>query len=68
MLKCECGGLRKVVRHLTDREKIKEELKKRGLWKEPACAATARRPAQEELFDELPQTDGVDPPAPDDAA
>jgi hypothetical protein len=35
VLKCECGGLRKVVRYLTDREKIKAELEKLGLWEQP---------------------------------
>jgi len=76
MLKCECGGLRRIVRYLSNREKIREELEKLGLWKEPpeveapvpSTVEGARRPAQEEFFDKLPQADGVDPPAPYDAA
>ncbi|MGB8259600.1 MAG: transposase [Terracidiphilus sp.] len=67
-LKCDCGGLRKIVRYVTEREKIREELEKLGLWKEPPEAESARRPAQEEMFDDLAQSDGVDPPAPEDAA
>jgi hypothetical protein len=76
MLKYECGGLRRIVRYLSNREKIREELEKLGLWREPpeveapvpSTVEGARRPAQEALFDDLPQSDGVDPPAPDDAA
>jgi len=66
--KCPCGGKRKVVGYVTDREKIREGLERMGLSGEAPKIAKARRPAQEEIFDRTPDSDGVDPPSPDDAA
>jgi hypothetical protein len=63
-----CGGTRKVVRCLTDLEKIREGLERLGLSGEAPKIAKARRPAQEEIFDRPPDSDGVDPPSPDYAA
>jgi hypothetical protein len=54
--------------YLTDREKVMEELERLGLWRAPPEVEEARWPAQEEFFDDVPQSDGVDSPAPDDAA
>ncbi|HMJ79667.1 MAG TPA: transposase, partial [Candidatus Dormibacteraeota bacterium] len=68
VLRCDCGGLRTVVRCVTEQEEIKEELEALGLWKQPPEVAPARRSLQAEIFDELSLADGVDPPAPDDAA
>jgi hypothetical protein len=45
-----------------------EELERLGLWRAPPEVEEARWPAQEEFFDDVPQSDGVDSPAPDDAA
>ena len=68
VLKCPCGGTRKVKSYVTDPEKIREGLEKLGLRGEAPKIAKARRPAQEEIFDRTPDSDGLDPPSPDYAA
>ena len=64
VLQCPCGGKRKVTRYVTRPEKIREGLTRLGLWREAPKVAKARRPAQEEMFDRTPDSDGVDPPPP----
>ena len=68
MLQCHCGGIRKIKSYVTDPEKIRKELEKLGLWREVPRVAQARRSPQGEMFEPIPDVDGVDPPAPDDAA
>ena len=68
VLKCPCGGTRKVKACVRDPEKARETLQELGLWKEPVQVAKARAPPQGEFFDRHSSCDGVDPPAADDAA
>jgi hypothetical protein len=68
VLKRPCGGTRKVTSYVTDPEKIREGLEQLGLSGEAPKMVKARRPAQEEIFDRTPDSDGVDPPSPDHAA
>jgi len=68
VLKCPCGGTRKVMSYVTDPEKIREGLERLGLSGGAPKIAKARRPAQEEIFDQTPDSDGVDPPSPDHVA
>jgi hypothetical protein len=68
VLKCPCGGTRKEIGYVTDPEKTREGLEQLGLRGGAPKIAKARRPAQEEIFDRTPDSDGVDPPSPDDAA
>ncbi len=68
VLRCPCGGLRKAVEQLTDREEIRETLRKLGFRDEPLVVAKARGPSQSGFFDPPSLCDGVDPPAPDYAA
>ena len=68
MLQCPCGGKRKVRSYVTTPEKLREGLERLGLWSQAPKVAKARRPAQEQMFDRTPDSDGVDPPTPDFAA
>jgi hypothetical protein len=54
VLKCPCGGTRRVTSYLTDPEKIREGLEQLGLSGEAPKIAEARRPAQEEIIDRTP--------------
>ena len=77
VLKCPCGGRRRFVGYVTKPDKIREGLEELGLSCEAPKIAKpvpsqsvegARGPAQEEIFDRTPDSDGVDPPSPDYAA
>jgi hypothetical protein len=65
VLQCPCGGQRKVIRYLTESDKIREELERLGLWSQEPKVDKARRPPQALLFDQSTNADGVDPPCPD---
>jgi hypothetical protein len=65
VLRCPCGGTQKVIGYDTDPEKIRQGLEQLGLSGEAPKIAKARRPAQEEIFDRTPDSDGVAPPSPD---
>jgi hypothetical protein len=65
VLKCPCGGTKKVKARVRDPQKARERLVELGLWKEPPRVAKARGPPQGEFFDRRSECDGVDPPAPE---
>jgi len=69
VLRCSCGGRRKVLAYVTAKEEIRQSLERLGLWTDPPKVARAREPPQAELFERAPPgCDGVDPPAPDPVA
>ena len=68
VLRCECGGRMVVKQYVTDEEKIRKNLERLGLWKDPPQVAKARDPEQVDQLDPPSFCDGVDPPAPDDVA
>ena len=64
-LACRCGGQRKLVRYVTNPEKIREGLASLGLSSTGTQVAKARPSPQAEMFERSPDADGVDPPSPD---
>jgi hypothetical protein len=56
-----------VKQHVTAEEKIRQNLERLGLWKDPPRLAKARE-AKLDYFDVPSLCDGVDPPAPDEVA
>jgi hypothetical protein len=64
LLRCPCGGRRRVVAFIPGPKMAQEILKAIGVEAPPLVIAKARAPRQQERFD-LPVDDGVDPQYPD---
>jgi hypothetical protein len=65
VLRCPCGGTRKVVAFVKDPALAKATLKKLGIPFQPLVLAKGKDPPSQDHFDLGPAYDGADPSYPD---